>query len=77
MQHDYAIRQVGSKPVCVMPYATDPEADDRLWCLNEQLTGGRSNSFQTKVPWRFRRSYRSSSMMAATEPGRSGPVLHF
>jgi hypothetical protein len=33
------IRQVGSKPLGVMPYAVDPEAADRLWTLSEQLLG--------------------------------------
>lgn len=34
-----AIRQVGSMPLGVMPYAVDPEAADRLWSLSEQLLG--------------------------------------
>ncbi len=33
-----AIRQVGSMPLGVMPYAVDPEAADRLWSLSEHLT---------------------------------------
>jgi NAD(P)-dependent dehydrogenase (short-subunit alcohol dehydrogenase family) len=32
-----AIRQVGSMPLGVMPYAVNPEAADRLWRLSEQL----------------------------------------
>jgi len=36
---NYAIRQVGSRPLGVMPYAVDPKAADRLWSLSEQLTG--------------------------------------
>jgi NAD(P)-dependent dehydrogenase (short-subunit alcohol dehydrogenase family) len=34
-----AIRQVGSRPLGVMPYAVDPLAAGRLWTLSEQLTG--------------------------------------
>lgn len=34
-----AIRQVGSRPLGVMPYAVDPTAAARLWTLSEQLTG--------------------------------------
>ena len=33
-----AIRQVGSRPLGVMPYAVDPAAATRLWILSEQLT---------------------------------------
>jgi NAD(P)-dependent dehydrogenase (short-subunit alcohol dehydrogenase family) len=33
------IRQVGSRPLGVMPYAVDPEAAERLWTLSERLTG--------------------------------------
>jgi hypothetical protein len=32
-----AIRQVGSMPLGVMPYAVNPEAADRIWRLSEQL----------------------------------------
>ncbi|MEQ1472627.1 MAG: oxidoreductase [Candidatus Acidiferrum sp.] len=33
-----AIRQVGSRPLGVMPYAVDPAAATQLWILSEQLT---------------------------------------
>ncbi len=36
---DDAIRQVGSMPLGVMPYAVDSELADRLWNLSERLTG--------------------------------------
>lgn len=39
MKSTDAIRQVGSIPLGVMPYAVDPKAADRLWSLSEQLTG--------------------------------------
>jgi NAD(P)-dependent dehydrogenase (short-subunit alcohol dehydrogenase family) len=32
-----ATREMGSRPLGVMPYAVDPEAADRLWSLSEQL----------------------------------------
>jgi hypothetical protein len=32
-------RQVGSRPLGVMPYAVDPELAHRLWTLSVQLTG--------------------------------------
>ncbi len=38
-QSSRAIRQGGSTPFGVMPYAIDPEAADRLWSLSEQLLG--------------------------------------
>ena len=35
-----AIRQVGSRPLGVMPYAVDSQAAERLWNLGEQLMSG-------------------------------------
>ncbi len=34
----HAIREVGSMPLGVMPYAVDPESAERLWSLSQQLT---------------------------------------
>jgi hypothetical protein len=34
-----AIRQLGSMPLGVMPYAVDPEAADRPWNVSERLIG--------------------------------------
>jgi hypothetical protein len=34
-----AIRQIGSRPLGVMPYAVDPVAAARLWTLSEKFTG--------------------------------------
>jgi hypothetical protein len=38
-QFSLVLRQAGSTPLGVMPYAVDPEAADRLWTLCEQLLG--------------------------------------
>ena len=44
-----AIRQVGSRPLGVMPYAVDPSAAARLWTLSEQLTGTSSPDLRKKL----------------------------